>query len=115
MKKISNFLNLGKDVFVFGQFKGLSISLNFDSFDEYKKIKNKISKAKIIKHIESLQPLCLCPTPAFDMFTNERLLSPGYYKDGDFVFPIEFLHYYKKYDIGVPKEYEEYIKTVRGI
>jgi hypothetical protein len=46
------------------------------------------------------------------MFTNETILSPGYYKDGDFVFPIEFLHYYKKYDIGIPKEYEQYIKNI---
>ena len=112
MKKISNFLNLGKEVFTFGQFKGLSISLNLENFDEYKKIKNNIPKNKIIKHIESLQPLCVCPTLAFDMFTNETILSPGYYKDGDFVFPIEFLHYYKKYDIGIPKEYEQYIKDI---
>ena len=30
---------------------------NIENFDEYKKIKNNIPKNKIIKHIESLQPL----------------------------------------------------------
>lgn len=32
--------------------------------------------------------------------------------DGDFTFPYEFLHYYENYDIGIPPEYEEYLKSI---
>ena len=30
----------------------------------------------------------------------------------NFTFPYEFLHYYKNYDIGIPYEYEEYLKSI---
>lgn len=43
-----------------------------------------------------------------DIFTGEKLTA-GQYIDGEFRFPLEFLHYYKNYDIGIPPEYEEYL------
>ena len=45
------------------------------------------------------------------MVTGERIQA-GIYKDGKYVFPLDFLHYYKNYDIGIPLEYEEYLKTI---
>ena len=48
--------------------------------------------------------------PSRDIFTGEKLHA-GMFWDGDFVFPYEFLHYYKNYDIGIPYEYEEYLKS----
>lgn len=45
------------------------------------------------------------------MFTGEKL-QEGVYQDGDFKFTLDFLHYYKNYDIGIPLEYEEYLKTI---
>ena len=48
------------------------------------------------------------------MFTGERIQA-GKYKDGKYVFPLDFLHYYKNYDIGIPLEYEEYLKTILSL
>jgi hypothetical protein len=45
----------------------------------------------------------------YDIFTGERLEMAGLIEDGDFCFPIDFIHYYEKYDIGIPIEYEKYI------
>ncbi len=85
-----------------------------DCFDDYKTIKNTLSKTEIIKHIESLSP-GLCSLWTHEMFTGEDLQA-GILTDGDFRFPMDFLHYYKKYDIGIPYEYEEYLnrKLVYG-
>lgn len=81
-----------------------------DSFKELSNIKNTISKDSVIKHIESLEKWATS-SPTYDIFTGERLQA-GKYIDGDFTFPFDFLHYYKKYDIGIPVEYEEYLKTI---
>lgn len=39
-------------------------------------------------------------------------LTAGKCVDGEFVFPLDFLHYYKNYDIGIPYDYEEYLKSM---
>ena len=38
-------------------------------------------------------------------------LTHGLIEDGDFCYPIDFIHYYEKYDIGIPVEYEKYIAS----
>ena len=48
---------------------------------------------------------------SLDIFTGEDLTA-GQYKDGPFRFPTDFLHYLKKYDIGIPYEYEEYLSGI---
>ena len=45
----------------------------------------------------------------YDLYTGEDLGNAGLYDDPPFRFPIDFLHYYKKYDIGIPPEYEQHI------
>lgn len=96
----------------FGWFKGLPYGDCEEDFDDYKKFKNTIPKEKVIEHIESgdvekwATSLYTC-----DMFTGEKLQA-GMYEDGDFEFPYDFLHYYKNYDIGIPYEYEEYLKGI---
>ena len=45
------------------------------------------------------------------MFTGEKL-SAGMFVDENFAFPFDFLHYYKNYDIGIPYDYEEYLKSI---
>lgn len=74
------------------------------------KIHNDIDKQKVIKHIESLDYFT-GGVSTYDMFTGEKL-QEGVYEDGDFKFTLDFLHYYKNYDIGIPLEYEEYLKTI---
>lgn len=81
-----------------------------DSFKELSKIKNTISKNEVVKHIETLV-VWATSSPTYDMFTGEKLQA-GVYDDGDFTFPLDFLHYYKNYDIGIPLEYEEYLKSI---
>ena len=46
-----------------------------------------------------------------DLFTGEQFHA-GIYEDGGFVFPVDFLRYYKTRDIGIPYEYETYLKSV---
>lgn len=94
----------------FGYFRGLPYERSKENFDDYRMLKNSIPKAKVIAHIESLEEW-LTSLPSKDIFTGEDLHA-GMYIDGDFTFPLEFLHYYKKHDIGIPYEYEEYLKTI---
>ena len=94
----------------FGYFKGLPYERSTENFDDYLQLKNRIPKAKVISHIESLEEW-LTSLPSKDIFTGEKLHA-GMYIDGDFIFPLEFLHYYKKYDIGIPYEYESYLQAI---
>lgn len=94
----------------FGYFKGLPYERCNEEFDKYKDFKNDISKDAVIAHIETLDP-GLTSLPSCDIFTGEKLHA-GAFWDGSFVFPLEFLHYYKNYDIGIPPEYEEYLKSI---
>lgn len=93
----------------FGFFKGLPYENCNENFDDYRNYRNNISKTAILKYISSLEA-GLTTLPSRDIFTGEKLHA-GMFWDGDFVFPYEFLHYYKNYDIGIPYEYEEYLKS----
>lgn len=95
---------------LFGYFKGMPYESAVEDFEEYKKFKNQLSKEKIIEHIESLEEW-LTSLPSYEIFTGEEMQA-GQYQDGEFRFPLEFLHYYKNYDIGIPYEYEAYLKSV---
>ena len=64
----------------------------------------------MVTHIETLEDYCTS-LPTYDIFTGEELQA-GLYEDGDFVFPTDFLHYYKNYDIGIPYDYEKYLSGV---
>lgn len=97
----------------FGFFKGLPYKGSDEDFDAYKKLKNTIPKEKIISHFEALTA-GFTTLPSFDLFTGESLQA-GVFHDGDFTFPYEFLHYYKNYDIGIPYDYEAYLRDVVGI
>ena len=94
----------------FGYFKGMPYEDSEENFDDYRNFKNSISKKQVISHIESLDK-GLTSLPTKDLFTGEPLQA-GLYEDGEFIFPIDFLHYYKNYDIGIPYEYEAYLKTI---
>lgn len=94
----------------FGFFKGLPYEGSTENFDDYKRFKNDIPKDKVIEHINSVE-LGLTTLPSKDFFTGEELHA-GMFWDGDFTFPYEFLHYYEDYDIGIPPEYEEYLKSI---
>lgn len=94
----------------FGYFKGLPYERSTENFSDYLKLKNDIPKANVISHIESLEEW-LTSLPSKDIFTGEELHA-GMYIDGSFTFPLEFLHYYKNYDIGIPYEYEAYLNEI---
>ena len=96
----------------FGFFKGLPYKNSNENFDDYKMFKNTISKEKIIKHLESnAVKKWYAGEYSKDIFTGETIYS-GVFEDGEFVFPFDFLHYYKNYDIGIPYDYEEYLKGI---
>ena len=83
-----------------------------DTYEEYTKLKNTISREGVIRHLEELPFAVMAGVgPRVDIFTGEPL-EFGLYEDGKFVFPWEFLHYYKNYDIGIPYEYEAYLKSI---
>lgn len=95
----------------FGYFKGLPYGdICIEDFESYRNYKNDIPKEKIIAHIEDLDA-GLTSVPDYDIFTGEKI-HVGVYLDGDFSFPMDFLRYYKRYDIGIPYEYEEYLKQI---
>lgn len=95
---------------LFGYFKGLPYDRATENFEDYKDLQNKIAKEKVIAHIESLEKW-LTSLPSRDLFTGQELQA-GQYHDGEFRFPLEFLHYYKNYNIGIPYDYEAYLKTI---
>ena len=96
----------------FGWFKGLPYGDCNEEIISFKELKNDIPKEKVIAHIES-DAVEKWATSLYtaDMFTGEKL-DAGFFEDGDFRFPFDFLHYYKNYDIGIPYEYEEYLKRI---
>ena len=99
------------DKVLFGFFQGLPYDgYCTEKFDDYRHLKNSIPKEAVLEHISSLEA-GLTTLPSKDMLTGEKLHA-GAFWDGNFVFPYEFLHYYKNYDIGIPYEYEEYLKSI---
>ena len=94
----------------FGYFKGLPYNDSNEDFQDYENFRNDIPKQEIIAHMETLE-VGLTSLPTQDIFTGEELHA-GIVLDGEFVFPLDFLHYYKNYDIGIPYEYEAYLKTI---
>ena len=94
----------------FGFFNGLPYDDCRENFEEYKDYSNRIPKSVILSYISSLEA-GLTSLPSKDIFTGERLQA-GMFWDGEFTFPYEFLHYYKNYDIGIPNEYENYLKSI---
>lgn len=86
--------------------------INEKSIDEYRNYKNKISKDKILSYLKNLEPIAACPAYEFDIFNESKQIPVvGLMKDGDFLFPAEFIYYYETYDIGIPLDYEEYLKN----
>ena len=97
---------------LFGYWEGMPYGEATDKFEDSKKFKNTIPKEKIIAHIKSCE-VWYCPmVEHHDMFTGEVIKEAGQYKDGRFWFPTDFLRYYEIYDIGIPPEYEEYLKSI---
>lgn len=94
----------------FGYFKGLPYEDCEEDFDRYRQFHNTIDKKAVIQHIKSLEE-GLTTLLSYDFFTGEKLHT-GIFNDGDFIFPSEFLHYYENYDIGIPYDYEEYLKSL---
>ena len=100
----------------FGYFKGMPYSISNEDFDEYRKFKNTLPREKIYEHMLQVDARhrWRAVVETHDIFTGEELTA-GKCVDGDFVFPYEFLHYYKNYDIGIPYDYEAYLRDVVGI
>ena len=92
----------------FGFWENMPYKHTTDSFEEFKEFKNTISKDFVVKHIERLEKW-LASELSHDVFTGEEF-NAGVYDDGEFTFPVDFLRYYKKHDIGIPPEYETYLK-----
>lgn len=81
-----------------------------DNYEEFEQYKNTIDKEKVIQHMESLDD-AIASAMVTDRFTGEKF-NAGIYMDGDFTFSVDFLRYYKTKDIGIPYEYEEYLKKI---
>lgn len=94
----------------FGFFEWMPYEGSSEDFEKYREYQNKIPKHKIVEHMECLK-VWRTSLKNEDHFTHVRLDS-GVIEDGDFVFPLDFIHYLKDYDIGVPPEYEAYLNTI---
>lgn len=98
---------------LFGFFKGMPYNDCNEEFDDYRTLKNTLPKDKVYEHMVEvdLREKWRTSLPTHDIFTGERLTA-GLCIDGEYTFPLDFLHYYKNYDIGIPYDYEEYLKSV---
>jgi len=81
-----------------------------DEYGDFVKYRNEIDREKVIEHIEKLE-YGLATVMSVDLFTGDKFRA-GVYEDGEFVFPVDFLRYYKTKNIGIPYEYEAYLKTI---
>lgn len=95
---------------LFGFWDGMPYGTATDKYEDFQQFKNSIDKDKVIQHIESLDDW-LADTMSTDIFTGEKF-NAGFFEDGEFRFPVDFLRYYKTKDIGIPLEYETYLKTI---
>ena len=97
---------------LFGFLKGIVADedIIIEPFEKYQNYHNSLQKEDILSHMESLEK-CLTGGKSTDQFTGEKI-DHGMLYDGDFGFPLEFIHYFKNYDIGIPPEYEAYLKTI---
>ena len=93
----------------FGFFKGMNYGECEDVFEDYKKFRNQLPKETILNYLKNLPIAAIAPMSVWDIFTGEYLELAGLMEDGNFIFPIDFIHYYEKYPIGIPEEYEKYI------
>lgn len=96
--------------YLFGFWDNMPYRSVTDKYEDFEQFKNSVSKKKIINHIESLDD-AIASAMSVDIFTGEEF-NAGIYEDGDFTFPVDFLRYYKAKDIGIPYEYENYLKTI---
>ena len=97
---------------LFGFWENMPYGKPTDCFDDFKQYKNTIDKESVIRHIESFgSDYWATSSQSTDIFTGESF-SGGMYEDGQFRFPIDFLRYYKTQDIGIPHEYEDYLKSI---
>lgn len=94
----------------FGFFAGLPYSGCDEVFETYRSFKNAIPKAEVLAHMKEVE-FGLTSLPSLDLFTGEPIHA-GMCWDGEFTFPHEFIHYYEKYDIGIPPEYEAYLNKI---
>lgn len=92
----------------FGFFKGFPHEGCTEDIRSYFKYKNKIQKSDMLAHLKQVE-FGLTSAPSFDLITGEEIRA-GMCWDGEFTFPYEFIHHYEKYDIGIPPEYEVYLK-----
>lgn len=94
----------------FGFFKGMKYGKCEDDFEEYKKIENHLKKDDVLQYLKSLPVAGICPMSVEDIFDGEEIEQAGIIEDQGFAFPIDFIHYYEKYNIGIPIEYEKKIE-----
>lgn len=81
--------------------------------NDYFEFKNTINKSNVLKHLKSLKKL-LATAIDHDVISGEPIKEPGLLIDGPYKMPRDFIHYYETYDIGIPYEYEKYLKE-KGI
>ena len=80
-----------------------------DTYEEMLKYHNTVDKQKVIKYLENLPAGYGAGFPHKDFRNGERI-ELGIIIDEPFVTSFDFLHFYKTSDIGIPYDYEEYIK-----
>lgn len=97
-------------MYFFGFWEDMPYRTVTDRYEDFEQYSNGLDRNAVIRHIESLEP-AIASAVTTDRFTGERF-NAGLYEDGDFVFPVDFLRYYKTREIGIPSEYEAYLRTV---
>ena len=89
----------------------------YDDFEDFKQFKNTISKKAVKEHFKTIKDRGI--SLGLNHYTNiinghDVFRRVGTYQDGKFCFPADFIYYYSNYRIGIPYEYEKYLKR-KGI
>lgn len=91
----------------FGFFEGLPYGNCDEDITQYKRSSVNIEPEIVLRHIESLDP-AFTSEPTFDLFSGEEFQA-GLYDDGLFVFPTDFVRYFRQGKVDIPEEYENYL------
>lgn len=100
----------------FGLFRGLPYgAICTQDYRDYLGYHNTLPRNVIEEHILTLEAAYSPIGNARDTTMDIELKQTGLYDDGPFRFPIDFLRYFREFQIGIPPEYEQYLIDTVGL
>ena len=72
---------------------------------------------EIVKYLKTAGTPTVCaPANTYDVFTHEMIMSKmENWTDGEYSWPCELYHYVEKYNMRLPKDFEDKVFAIYGI